>query len=109
MKVTSNNLHPGTNIEKAQTLEKGAGANANKAERVQKDTSSTSTVEISDEARLMSRAMEAVRNAPNYTTTERVQSIKRSVQDGSYKVDAEKIADRLIDEHLMSHFGKNSF
>lgn len=66
-----------------------------------------SLVEISDGARLMQRAVEVAKQAPE-GRAERVASLKQAIQDGSYKVDAKKVADRLVDDHLANDFGKNN-
>ncbi len=68
---------------------------------------SSSHVEISDKARLMQKAAEAVRQAPE-VRSDRVAALKKSISEGTYRVDSEAVADKLVDEHLQSFFGKNS-
>ncbi len=63
-------------------------------------------VEISDTAQLMKQASEIAKSAPD-VRQERVNSLKKSIQDGTYQVDSRAVADRLVDEHLRHDFGKN--
>jgi anti-sigma28 factor (negative regulator of flagellin synthesis) len=37
----------------------------------------------------------------------RLQMLKKSIKDGTYQVESSKIADRLVDEHMRTDFGKN--
>lgn len=53
------------------------------------------SVEISDEARALARAQEAVRAAPE-VRTEKVARIKRDIETGTYSVPAELLARKLL-------------
>lgn len=64
------------------------------------------SVEISESAQLMKQASEIANSAPD-VRADRVQSLKKSIQEGTYHVDNAAIADRLVDEHLRHDFGKN--
>ena len=66
-----------------------------------------SSVEISDGARLMQKARELAHTFPA-SRADRVSALKKSIQDGTYKVDAEALAEKILDEHLASDFGKNN-
>ncbi|MFN0073198.1 MAG: flagellar biosynthesis anti-sigma factor FlgM [Chloroflexota bacterium] len=54
------------------------------------------TVEISDRARELARARRAVEDTSE-VRTEKVAQIKKSVDDGTYSVPAELLAQKLID------------
>jgi negative regulator of flagellin synthesis FlgM len=58
-------------------------------------TPSGDTVEISAEARVKARALEAVEAAPD-TRPERVAQIRQQIQDGTYNVSPEQIADKML-------------
>ena len=76
--------------------------------RVKGDAISRSPdVEISEEAKILQRATQAVRDLPP-TNTERIAELKKSIQSGTYKVDVEGLAEKIINEHLQSDFGKNN-
>lgn len=64
------------------------------------------SVEISEHAQLMKQASEIARNTPDIRR-DKVEMLKKSIQDGTYHVESSKIADRLVDEHLRNDFGKN--
>ncbi len=67
-----------------------------------------STVEISDTARLLQKAADLVSQTPD-VRADRVAGLKKSIADGTYKVDGGALAERLLEEHLNAHFGKNNF
>ncbi len=69
-------------------------------------SASGASVEISDNARLMKRASEVAHSAPD-VRKDRVTALKKSIADGTYHVDNDAIADRILEEHLGSSFGKN--
>lgn len=64
-------------------------------------------VEISDNAKLMRQASD-IAKAAGEIRKDKISALKKSIQDGSYHVDAKEIADRLVDEHLSADFGKNN-
>lgn len=56
-------------------------------------------VEISNDAAVLARGMEAVKNSPD-VRADRVAELKRALQSGAYKVDAKKIAEKMLDSSL---------
>ena len=64
-------------------------------------------VEISDNAKLMRQASD-IAKAASEIRKDKISALKKSIQEGSYQVDAKEIADRLVDEHLSADFGKNN-
>ncbi|MFM8316135.1 MAG: flagellar biosynthesis anti-sigma factor FlgM [Deltaproteobacteria bacterium] len=64
-------------------------------------------VEISDGAQLMRQASEIAKSFSE-NRADKLEALKKSIQAGTYHVDAKEIADRLVDEHMNSDFGKNS-
>lgn len=107
MKVTEH-LSPQT-----QTIEKtknNAPAQRPANERVDAGSpnpSQKSNVEISDGALLMRQASEIAKNSPDIRA-DKVAALKAQIQNGSYRVDAKAVADKLVDEHLGADFGKNN-
>lgn len=57
--------------------------------------SSGDTVTITGPALAMQKLSEAVANAP-VVNTQKVSSVKRAVQDGTYTIDPERVADKLL-------------
>lgn len=70
-------------------------------------TKGSASIEISDNAKLMKRAAE-VAGAAADVRAEKVAALKKAVREGTYKVDNEGVADRLVEDHLNNHLGKNS-
>lgn len=113
MKVTNNPTpNPYTTeakIDKAKTTDKAAKSEGFESVLGPSDTSSRAgaEVEISDSAQLMRQASDIAKSASGYRQ-EKIEALKKSIQAGTYHVDAKEIADRLVDEHLSSDFGKNN-
>ena len=63
------------------------------------DFSNSEKVSISTRARDAKYAKDIATAAPD-EDSEKIARLKSAIQNGSYKVDADKIADRLVDEHL---------
>ena len=64
--------------------------------------------EISTRGREVAAAKTAATNAPDVRTDkeEKIAELKRRIADSRYKVDADAVADKLVDEHLnMSGLG----
>ena len=75
-----------------QRNEEGAAAASNvSAKPISKDT-----VELSDTAKVMQAADAKIANTPEINS-ERVASLKAAIDSGSYKIDAERIAGKMID------------
>jgi flagellar biosynthesis anti-sigma factor FlgM len=66
-----------------------------------------SLVNISDDAKLMRQATDIVKSLPD-VRADKVQALKKRIEEGKYQVDAAEIADRLLKEHLSTDFGKNN-
>ena len=110
MKVTQNpspnqNTHA---IDKSQEAKSSGDTARARAAGTYSQISSDpdSSVEISDRARLMNQASSVAKAAPD-VRADKIAALKQSIQNGSYQVDSGKVADRLVDEHFGSHFGKN--
>ena len=70
-------------------------------------TAGRADVEISDGARLMKTAFDNAKLAPD-VREDRVAFLRSKIKDGSYHVDAERLAERILADHLASDFGKNN-
>jgi negative regulator of flagellin synthesis FlgM len=109
MKVTQNPLPQSTGMENSKATEK-AGAVKQAEVSAKKGTPAPAggepNVSISDQARLMKEARELVYAAPDIRA-DKVSDLKQRIKDGSYKVDTSAVADKIVDEHLSSGFGKN--
>lgn len=100
-----------TPVDTAHSVEKANSPNPKQTKRLSdpRAFSPTATeVNISEDAQLLKRGVESVRALPEQAK-ERVAALKKSIQEGTYRVDNARVADRLVDEHLKTDFGKNSF
>src|SRR3989344_8544414 len=104
MKVINNAPHSPQLIEKAKTSERSqeAGHSAAKSgldsSKAAGGGRSGANVEISDRAKLMQQATDLAKASPD-VRAEKVAALKKSIQDGTYKVDSQAVADKLVDEH----------
>ena len=78
--------------------------NSRKASVSREDISAE--VDISDRARLMKTAFDTAKSAPDISAN-KVAELKERIKNGSYHVNADDLAQRILDEHLNSDFGKN--
>ena len=60
--------------------------------------------EISDKAREFAKVKSAAAEAPE-VREDKVAELKAKIASGNYKVNAQAIADRMVDEHLFSGIG----
>jgi negative regulator of flagellin synthesis FlgM len=92
MKVHNHALEAYAQSTVARTAE-AASATATQPAKLKKATSTEATLlSISSEARAL-----AVSATPTTTDAEKVASLRERIQDGSFQVDAGKIAERLLD------------
>ena len=73
--------------------------NQNVREESQVTQSPSQKVKWSEDALLLSKGIEAAKSAPD-VRQEKVAALKKAVSEGSYKVDADAVADRMIHESL---------
>ena len=110
MKVNTNApFHPSVSqeasIEKSKAKENGGKPFAPELTSAQKLPGSE--VEISERAQLLKKANEIVHQTPEIRK-ERVEELKAQILAGTYRVDAGSIADKLLEDHLGTDFGKNN-
>lgn len=85
---------------RAALIEEGRKAQAAKSARVASEGDAKS--EISPRAREFAAAKAIASQTPD-VREEKVAALKRRIAEGKYQVDAAKVADRMVDEHLSSH------
>ncbi len=104
MKVTNNKIGPNpAAVDTAKTgkadASKGA-LNSDKAGAMAKNAAAVGAgnVNVSERAQMMAKAKEI---ASKTTVDEaKVARLQKMIDEGKYKVDAQAVADRLVDEHL---------
>ncbi len=96
-----------------QASETAASREAKKAERLKTQSGSTEATsissdsaktDISSKAKQMARAKQVAADAPD-VREEKIAALRTQIQNKQYKVDANKVADRLVDEHLSAPAG----
>ncbi len=71
------------------------------------ESSGSADVTISEKARLMKSAFDTAKASPD-VRADRVNWLKQKIKDGTYRVDADAVAEKLISDHLNTDFGKNN-
>ena len=96
--INANKLND-VNSSKTDKVSLGNNKASEKAEKA--DTSSSAKVNLSSKAHMMSKALDVAKNTivDNEAKIDRLQKL---IDAGDYKVSADKIADKLVDEHLLS-------
>lgn len=114
MKVNQNPLSGTTQspnstkqIDKAKDAGKAGEVQKAKVDSKSKAHASGAEVEISEQAQLMRQAAEAVHALPD-VRQDRVAELKERIKAGTYKVDSQSVADKLVEEHFLTDFGKNN-
>lgn len=74
---------------------------------VTQTTHPSQEVQISEKAKLMREANNIAQQTNAYNA-DKVKALKKQIQDGMYKIENSLLADKLVDEHLDSDFGKNN-
>ncbi|MBY0451875.1 MAG: flagellar biosynthesis anti-sigma factor FlgM [Bdellovibrionaceae bacterium] len=114
MKITHNKV--GQNLNTADSAKSSKAEKAGDASSAKKSSTASSSdaaassqatkVELSPKAQDIKKIKELAMNAPDVDSN-KVEKFKRMIADGTYKVDAKAVADRMVDEHMMSA-GKTS-
>lgn len=108
MKVNQNPSPTTTSIEKTNSpLKRDSVAKSTPHEAGALTNRSGASIDISDTARLMKQASDLAHAAPD-SRLDKITDLKRRISEGTYNIDAGKIADKLVEEHLQTDFGKNS-
>lgn len=75
-----------------------------KAGYVEGKTTSKSTVEISTQAKAL---VKRIRESEDTQISNKVENLRKQIKDGTYKVDADKLADKILkvldEEQVRSH------
>lgn len=81
-------------MKQKDSLLNGLGNSGNKAE-----IKDSSKLNLSDRAQMMQKAKD-IASEPMGVDEARVARLQKMIDEGKYKIDADAIADRLVDEHL---------
>lgn len=105
MKVTNHKIGPSSpNLDSAKTAKsegaRGLSGLADlKSGKKSEGPAQPSNVNVSERAQMFQKAKE-IAGRPDSVDEARVARLQKMIDEGKYKVDADAIADRLVDEHL---------
>lgn len=94
MKVTGQNLLNPKEIASGNSREADQGARKSKATGAESTPTQGSRTSL-----IFNRLKEAIRGTPD-VRSDRVESIKQQIENGTYKVDSEKLAAKMLTESL---------
>lgn len=112
MKITHNKVGQNLNTSDSKAADKSGGVKKNSSATGSSTAQQTSEgsqaakVELSSRAQDIKTIKELANNSPDVDMN-KVEKFKKLIAEGKYKVDAKAVADRMVDEHLMSA-GKTS-
>ncbi|MEQ1722726.1 MAG: flagellar biosynthesis anti-sigma factor FlgM [Pseudobdellovibrio sp.] len=113
MKITHNKVGQNVNTTDAKAAEKSAEAaksgavkkNSKTAEAAEAGSAGASSqatkVELSSRVQDIKKIKEVAKNTPDVDAA-KVEKFKKLIAEGKYKVDAKAVADKMVDEHLMT-------
>ena len=104
MKVTNNSTNATEHTRGTEKLQ-STSHSRKKTGAYSKDSEieSSDKVNISSHAKEAARAKSIAKGAPD-VDEEKVARLKAAIHNGSYKVDSDAVASRMVDEHLDSSF-----
>ena len=107
MKVTNNPSANTLGVDSARAAEKTKATDKAGESARKQAAAGGSQVTISERAQLMNQAAETAKSAPD-VRREKVDALKAQILGGTYKIDSETIAEKLLQSHLDTDFGKNN-
>jgi len=90
----------GTGVNQLQSEQTGAVESRADKKTESSQDATTDNIRLSQEARLMQKASQVIAQAPD-VRQEKVDPLKEAVDQGSYPVDAKKVANSMIANLLM--------
>ena len=90
----------GTGVNQLQSEQTGAVESRADKKTESSQDATTDNIRLSQEARLMQKASQVIAQAPD-VRQEKVDPLKEAVDQGSYPVDAKKVANSIIANLLM--------
>jgi len=95
MKIENNNNINGTNFNKTEGAYQVERSNTNSSVENSSSVSRKDKAELSDQARLLSKARAALEETPEVDQA-KVDDLKAKIQKGEYNVPYEDLADRMM-------------
>lgn len=105
MKISNTKIGPSTpQLDTAKTVKSGGADGAAKGKPAlgpeqRAEIKQSSSVNVSPRAQQMQRAKDIA--SADTIDEAKVARLQKMIDEGAYKVDAESIADRLVDEHML--------
>jgi len=101
MKINQNGLPPNTEANSSKKSAINRATAVDQASQESPPTRSHDSVQLSDEARALQKAQNSISNASQPFQHAKVDALKTAIDNGSYDINAERIADSLLaDEQL---------
>ncbi len=106
MRVSNDKQGVESGLESAKTgkaKESREARRSTRGEGVAGKAQSQEKVEVSSRAKDAAQARSIAASAPD-VREDKVAKLKQAVQGGNYEVDANRVADRMVDEHMETMF-----
>lgn len=106
MKISQNPPSQSPVIDKTAQTDKAQAARVDAGKASKAEAQGSASVEISEGAQLMRKAAEAAKSAPDIRH-DKIADLKARIQAGTYEIDNDKLAEKILEEHLSTDFGQN--
>ncbi len=106
MKVSGKNANPASSAEAARLSKATTDGVVNSKKEGRAEAFSpagSAKVELSQRAQDIKKAKELAMSKTDEVDEAKVARLQKMIDEGKYKVDAEAVADRLVDEHLLTN------
>ncbi len=102
MKISNNNVGSSQlqNLDATKDRVDISSRNAKKSDALSGDLQSSAKVNLSERAQDIKKIREVALASPD-VDEEKVARLQKMIDEGSYKINADEIADSMVDEHLM--------
>lgn len=107
MKITPNVTKNVTKLEEMKPADSSLNIEKGKKSLKANVPVDENLLNISDDAKMVSKAIDIVKSTPDIRT-DKVAELKKMINEGKYKINSEKLAEKIIEEHLLTDFGKNN-
>jgi negative regulator of flagellin synthesis FlgM len=97
MVIDPNNSGPGRTSTSGASISRQKPATSSSNENLKQNGAESVSVSLSSEAKTLGRLEQAVHTSPD-VDEQKVASIKQAVADGRYQIDANRIAERMLNQ-----------
>ncbi len=89
LRIKSRSIQDQIKVSGDSSTKKSSGSSASSA-------TPSDTTAISSQATAIQQAVDSVKNSPELVRQEKVNQIKNAIEDGTFQIDSQKVAEKLL-------------